>query len=136
VDAQEARIAKTQFAFGDRTVEHFSRKWSATMKNLSKVLVASGFVLGLASASTLAGGIVTRSVEDANADLMRTYKTYGGQPAGTVRARSAEDANADLTRDWNAKASNAGGAPVQARNSVDAYIDLMRLSFGFGQPVN
>ncbi len=106
------------------------------MKRIRKVLVVSGLVLGLTSAASFAGGIVTRSVEDANADLMRTYKTHGGPPAGTVKSRSAEDARADLVRDWNAKSSNAEGAPVQARNSVDAYVDLMRLTFGFGQPVN
>lgn len=103
------------------------------MKRISKVLVLSGFVLGLTSAASFAGGnIVTRSVEDANADLMRTYKTHGGQPAGLVRTRSAEDAKADLMRDWNAKSSNAEGAAVQARKSDDVYGDLMRLSFGFG----
>lgn len=102
------------------------------MKRISRVLVLSGFVLGLTSAASFAGGIVTRSVDDANADLMRTYKTYGGQPAGIVRTRSAEDAKADLMRDWNAKSSNAEGAAVQARKSDDAYVDLMRLSFGFG----
>ena len=107
------------------------------MKRISKVFVLSGFVLGLTSAAAFAGGnIVTRSVEDANADLMRTYETHGGQPAGTVRTRSAEDARADLIRDWNAKSSNAEGAPVQARNSVDAYVDLMRMSFGFGPAAN
>jgi hypothetical protein len=107
------------------------------MKRISKVLVVSGFVLGLTSAASFAGGnIVTRSVEDANADLMRTYETHGGQPAGTVRTRSAEDARADLVRDWNAKSSNAEGPSVQARNSVDSYIDLMRLTFGFGPTAN
>ncbi len=103
------------------------------MKRISKVFVLGSFVLGLASAASFAGGnIVTRSVEDANADLMRTYKTHGGQPAGMVRTRSAEDTKADLVRDWNAKSTNAEGAAVQARNSADAYSDLMRLSFGFG----
>jgi hypothetical protein len=91
----------------------------------------------LTSAAAFAGGnIVTRSVEDANADLMRTYKTHGGQPAGTVRTRSAEDAKADLMRDWNAKSSNAEGAAVQARKSEDAYSDLMRLTLGFGPTTN
>jgi hypothetical protein len=107
------------------------------MKKLSKVLVMSGFVLGMASATAFAGGnIVTRSVEDANADLMRTYKSYGGQPAGIVRVRSAEDAKADLMRDWNAKSSNAEGPAVQARKADDAYSDLVRLTFGFGPTAN
>ena len=79
---------------------------------------------------------MTRSVDDANADLMRTYKTYGGQPAGMVRTRSVEDARADLMRDWNAESSNAEGTAVQARNSIDAYIDLMRLTLGFGPTTN
>ena len=107
------------------------------MKKISKVFVVSGFVLGLTSAAAFAeGNIVTRSVEDANADLMRTYKTHGGQPAGIVRTRSAEDARADLMRDWNAKSSNAEGAVVQARKVDDAYSDLMRLTFGFGPTMN
>ncbi len=107
------------------------------MKKLSKVVVVGGFVLGMASATAIAGGnIVTRSVEDANADLMRTYKTHGGEPAGAVRTRSAENARADLVRDWNAKSSNAEGAVVQARKSDDAYSDLMRLSLAFGQAAN
>src|ERR1700709_573676 len=107
------------------------------MKNLSKILVVSGFVLGAASTASFAGGnIVTRSVEDANADLMRTYKTHGGQPAGTVKTRNAEDAKADLVRDWSAKSSNAEGAAVQARKSDDAYSDLMRLTLGFGPATN
>ncbi len=107
------------------------------MKRISKVFVLSGFVLGLASAASFAGGnIVTRSVDDANADLMRTYKTHGGQPAGMVRTRSAEDAKADLMRDWNAKSSNAEGAVVQTRKADDAYSDLMRLTLGFGPTAN
>jgi len=106
------------------------------MNKMSTVLVASSFVFGLVSASAFAGGIVTRSVDDANADLMRTYKTHGGQPAGTVRTRSADDAKADLMRDWNAKPSNAEGAAVQARKSEDAYSDLMRLTLGFGPATN
>jgi hypothetical protein len=107
------------------------------MKKLSKIFVATGFVLGVASTASFAGGnIVTRSVDDANADLMRTYKTHGGQPAGMVRTRSADDAKADLMRDWNAKSSNAEGGVVQARKSDDAYSDLMRLTLGFGPTTN
>jgi hypothetical protein len=107
------------------------------MKKLSKIFVVTGFVLGVASTASFAGGnIVTRSVEDANADLMRTHKTHGGQPAGTMRTRSADDAKADLMRDWNAKSSNAEGGVVQARKSDDAYSDLMRLTLGFGPTTN
>jgi len=106
------------------------------MKKLNNVLVMGGFVLGMASATAFAGGIVTRSVEDANADLMRTYKSHGGQPAGTVKTRNAEDAKADLVRDWNAKSSNAEGAAVQARKSDEAYSDLVRLTFGFAPASN
>ena len=39
-------------------------------------------------------------------------------------------------RDWNAESSNAEGTAVQARNSIDAYIDLMRLTLGFGPTTN
>jgi hypothetical protein len=134
LDAHEARASGTQFCFSgadfvrERAVEHLSKKWSATMKRISRVLVLSGFVLGLTSAAAFAGGnIVTRSVEDANADLMRTYQTHGGSPAGNIRVRSEADAYADLMRDWSAKPSTAIGQSVHARAAADAYADMMRI---------
>ena len=107
-------------------------EWSADMKLNKKLSFAGSIaILALASQVSLAGGnIVTRSVEDANADLMRTYKSHGGQPASIVRARTADDANADLMRDWSAKASDDTGAAVQARSEDASYVDLMRLWAG------
>lgn len=102
------------------------------MKLNGKLSLAGGVaILVLASQASFAGGnIVTRSVEDANADLMRTYRSHGGQPAGIVRARSADDAKADLMRDWSAKASTDMGAAVQARSEEATYVDLMRIWAG------
>ncbi|HZP91377.1 MAG TPA: hypothetical protein VFB20_00640 [Burkholderiales bacterium] len=92
-----------------------------------RFLLGSIAALGLVSSASFAGGnIVTRSIEDINADLMRTYRTHGGQPAGMVTTRSAADANADLVRDWNAKPSGTNGKGVQARSVDDAHADLMR----------
>ena len=100
------------------------------MNRTSRLWIAGG-VLALASSAAFAGGnIVTRSVEDANADLMRTYKSHGGQPAGTVTSRNADNARADLMRDWNAKSSSDAGAAVQARTEDANYVDLMRLWAG------
>ncbi len=70
---------------------------------------------------------MTRSVADANADLMRTYRSFGGPPAGMVHSRNMEDAMADLVRNWNAKPSAMQG-PVVGSRSLDAdYMDLMRM---------
>ena len=91
----------------------------------------AGLFLAVASTGVFAGcNIVTRSVEDAHADLMRTYKSHGGQPAGTVSARNTAAAQADQVRDWNAKASSDAGAAVQARTEDASYVDLMRLWAG------
>jgi hypothetical protein len=72
----------------------------------SKILMSSlGAVAALAAGVALAAGseVATRSVEDANADLMRTYTTPGGPPAGQVMSRSADECYADLMRDWDGK---------------------------------
>lgn len=102
------------------------------MKLTKNFSLATGVaILALASQASFAGGnIVTRSIDDANADLMRTYKSHGGQPASIVRARTVDDAKADLMRDWGAKASAETGAAVQARSEDASYIDLMRLWAG------
>ena len=102
------------------------------MKLNRKLSLAGGVaILVLASQVSFAGGnIVTRSVEDANADLMRTYKSHGGQPASIVRARTADDAKADLMRDWSATASTETGAAVLARSEDASYVDLMRIWAG------
>jgi hypothetical protein len=102
------------------------------VKRISNVFVVVGLViLGLTSAGTYAGAeILTRSVEDAYADLMRTYKAPGGPPAGIVHSRNAEDAKADLVRDWTARPSNSPGGAVHARSMDEDYIDLMRMWAG------
>ena len=97
------------------------------MKPIFK-LGMTGIVFAFAAGAAVAGdNLVTRSVEDANADLMRTYTTHGGPPAGIVRSRSPEAANADLVRDFGAKTSNADARAVQTRSKEASYIDLMRM---------
>jgi len=97
------------------------------MKPIFKLSMA-GAVFALASTAAMAAdNLVTRSVEDAHADLMRTYTTHGGPPAGIVRTRSPEAANADLMRDYGAKTSNADARAVQTRSKEASYIDLMRM---------
>lgn len=97
------------------------------MKPIFK-LGMTGVAIAFAASAAIAGdNLVTRSVEDANADLMRTYTTHGGQPAAIVRTRSAEAANADLMRDYGARTSDAGARAVQTRSKEANYIDLMRM---------
>jgi hypothetical protein len=102
----------------------------------SKILMSSlGAAAALAAGVALAAGteVATRSVEDAQADLMRTYTSPGGQPAGQIKTRSADECFADLIRDWDGKLTKgqivgvASSAPVvNARSSEDAYNDMMR----------
>ena len=80
----------------------------------------------LVAGSLLAAEVTTRSKEDAQADLMRTYQTPGGPPAGTIRTRSKDDANSDLMRDWTAKPSGEAGEVINTRSEEDANADLMR----------
>jgi hypothetical protein len=106
------------------------------MNRIGKLWMAAG-ILALASSSAFAGGnIVTRSVEDAHADLMRTYKSHGGQPAGTLTSRNADNAHSDLMRDWSARSSGEAGRAVQARTEDASYIDLMRMWAGVVPPVS
>jgi hypothetical protein len=79
LDAQEARFSRAQFRSAgadcvrERVVEQLSKIWSSIMTWVSKVFDLSGSVLGLTSAASFTGGkFVTRSVDDANADLMST----------------------------------------------------------------
>ncbi len=80
----------------------------------------------LVAGSVLAAEVTTRSKEDAQADLMRTYQSYGGQPAGSIRTRSKEDAASDLMRDWSAKPSGQAGEVINTRTEEAAHNDLMR----------
>jgi hypothetical protein len=104
----------------------------------SKILMTSvGAAALLAAGVALAAGteVVTRSVEDAQADLMRTYTSPGGQPAGQIKTRSADERYADLMRDWDGKQTKAQGSivgvessppVVNTRSSEAAYNDMMR----------
>ena len=66
------------------------------------ILAAFGITLaGLALAD-----VATRSTEDMNADLMRTYKSHGGPSAGAVGTRSEEGNYSELMRDWDGKLAN------------------------------
>jgi hypothetical protein len=79
---------------------------------------------------------VTRSTADMEADLMRTYTSPGGPPAGQIRSRSEAERYGDLVRDWDGSQTKAQGsmvgvessAPVvNSRSSEDANKDLMRV---------
>jgi hypothetical protein len=116
-------------------MNHPYMKRSTNMK--SKILMSSlGAAALLAAGVALAAGtgVVTRSVEDANADLMRTFTSPGGPPAGQVTSRSADERYADLMRDWNGTLTKgqivgvASSKPVVgARGSEAAYKDMMRI---------
>jgi hypothetical protein len=105
----------------------------------SRIMMTSlGAAAILAAGTALAAGpeVVTRSVEEAHADLIRTFKSPGGPPAGQIRSRSADECYADLMRDWDGSLTKKQGtivgvaseAPVvRTRSSEDAYKDMMRI---------
>jgi hypothetical protein len=103
----------------------------------SKILMSSlGAAAALAASVALAAGsdVATRSVENAQADLMRTFTNPGGPPAGQVKSRSADQAYADLMRDWDGKLTKgqivgvgSSKPVVGTRSSEEAYKDLMRI---------
>ena len=77
------------------------------------ILAAFGITLaGLALAD-----VTTRSTEDMNADLMRTYKSHGGPSAGAVGTRSEEGNYKELIRDWDGKLTNKPGTIVGAASA-------------------
>lgn len=86
---------------------------------------------GAAAAALLAGAaaadnvVVTRSTADIEADMLRTYKTHGGAPAGNLRVRSEADAHADLVRDWGAKPSGVIGKSVRTRSGGEGPAPLV-----------
>ena len=55
-----------------------------------------------------AGDLKSRSADECYQDLMRTWKSGGGERVA-VRTRAADDAHADLIRDWGAPASGQSG---------------------------
>jgi hypothetical protein len=75
---------------------------------IGSILAAFGITLtGLALAD-----VTTRSTEDMNADLMRTYQSHGGPPAGGVGTRSEAGNYSELMRDWDGKLTNKPGTIV------------------------
>lgn len=105
----------------------------------SKMLMSSFAAAAILVAGTaFAEGpeVVTRSVEEAHADLIRTFKSAGGQPAGSIKSRSVDECYADLMRDWDGRLTKKQGAivgvaseapVVRTRSSEDAYKDMMRI---------
>lgn len=105
----------------------------------AKILMSSiGAAAVLAAGVAFAEGpeVVTRSVEEAHADLIRTFKNPGGPPAGQIRSRTPDECYADLVRDWDGRLTKKQGtivgvaseAPVvRTRSSEAAYKDMMRI---------
>jgi hypothetical protein len=80
-----------------------------------KLLTSSIFAaLGIMLAGLAFADVTTRSTEDMNADLMRTYKSHGGPSAGGVGTRSEEGNYKELMRDWDGKLANKPGTIVGA----------------------
>lgn len=98
------------------------------MKSKIRFIVFGLIVAGFSGAALADGAAVgTRSVADAEADLMRTYQTPGGPSAGNVHTRTREEAYIDLMRDWNAKPTPDISQTVRAREEAAAYADMMRI---------
>lgn len=106
--------------------------------NTKSLMISIGTVAVMAAGSALGEGtgVVTRSKADMEADLMRTYTSPGGEPAGQIKTRPADESYADLVRDWDGKQTKGQGAivgvessapGVNTRSSDDAYKDLMRI---------
>ena len=86
------------------------------MKQRNRKLLTGSIlaVLGITLAGIALADVTTRSTEDMNADLMRTYKSHGGPPAGGVGTRSEEGNYRELMRDWDGKLANTPGTIVGA----------------------
>ena len=106
--------------------------------NAKTLMISVSAVAVMTAGSAWAAGteVLTRSPADMEADLMRTYTSPGGQPAGQIKTRPADEAYADLMRDWDGKQTKGEGsivgvesrAPtVNTRSSEDANKDLMRI---------
>ena len=72
---------------------------------------------GITLAGLALGDVTTRSTDDMNADLMRTYKSHGGPSAGAVGARSEEGNYKELIRDWDGSLTNKPGTIVGAAST-------------------
>ena len=84
------------------------------MKLLTGSILAA---LGITLAGLAIADVATRSTEDMNADLMRTYKSPGGTSAGAVGTRSEEGNYRELMRDWDGKLANKPGSIVGAAST-------------------
>lgn len=87
----------------------------------SKILMTSlGAAAVLAAGVALAAGteVVTRSTADMEADLMRTYTSPGGQPAGQIKSRSEAERYGDLIRDWDGTQTKRQGSIVGVESSA------------------
>ena len=84
------------------------------MKLLTGSILAA---LGITLAGLALADVTTRSTEDMNADLMRTYKSPGGPSAGAVGTRSEEGNYRELMRDWDGKLTNTPGTIVGAAST-------------------
>ena len=93
----------------------------------------AGVVAAMAMAnSACAEGpqIVSRSLENAQADLVRDWNFKGGGTPIPVRRRTRLEMQADLVRDWNGPSKEAVATRerdiLRSRATQDSYDDLMR----------
>ena len=85
-----------------------------TRKLLTGSILAA---FGITLAGIALADVTTRSTEDMNADLMRTYKSPGGPSAGGVETRSEEGNYRELMRDWDGNLTNKPGTIVGAAST-------------------
>ena len=80
----------------------------------AKLTVICAAICGgtMLAAAAVAADIGTRSSEDAYADLMRTWQSHGGKPAGYVKSRKIADSYADMMRDWDGRLTRSAGTIV------------------------
>ena len=89
------------------------------MKQRNRKLLTGSILaaFGITLAGIALADVTTRSTEDMNADLMRTYKSPGGPSAGGVGTRSEEGNYRELMRDWDGKLTNTPGKIVGAAST-------------------
>ncbi len=102
------------------------------MKTVSKLMLAGAVASIFATGGAYADGtkIMSRSLEAAQADLVRDWNfTGGGKPIPVVERTKAE-MQADLVRDWKGPSKAAIAAEdksiPQSRTTQQAYDDLVR----------
>jgi hypothetical protein len=105
------------YSYDSLTLKELNMKHHNRKLLTGSILAAFGITLGgLALAD-----VTTRSTEDMNADLMRTYQSPGGPPAGAVGTRSEAGNYSELMRDWDGKLTNRPGTIVGTA-SIDPLI--------------